>query len=724
VKHAHLIVFCPAFAALLAAPLEAQRTRRPARPEVATWAPDGVHVVLGGAWYEPATWQKVEAQPGPAPAAAGRGPRAVPAAIREAFVNTLGDLPAAVLAGERTRSTLPRAPVAHPGIQVSADQKVAALVAGGKLVVWRDGEGVKTVAEGLAGVRHFEIAPDGRAVSYIDDFDLYVTRTRDGRTTRVTEDGGENFFNGELDWVYQEEVYGRFDFDATWWAPDGANLAFLRIDEGGVDTFTVVDHIPDQLELERLKYPKAGRTNPRATLSLVRESDGAKVAVDLGKYPASDEILIVRVGWTPQADKVVLLVQDREQTWLDLNFADPATGALTTVLRETCEDGWVERLPMPRWLEDGSFLWESDRTGYRHLYRYERGGKLLATVTHGEWQVTDVIRLEERANWIAFYGTTEDYAIGKNAYRATLDGKSIVRLTQGRGDHSIELNADGSMLLDSFSSLENPGEQWLRKADGTDVRKIHALEAAASAQKWEQIDARDGVKLDVLYTLPQGFDPTKKYPVWIETYSGPDSPSVRDSWRGGGVAPDWFVPLQVNVRSASGRGMKFTKTCYRQFGVQELRDIEDAVDWICKTHPWADPARVGISGWSYGGFMAAYALTHSDKFKCGIAGAGVYDWRLYDTIYTERYMATPQRNREGYDRSSCVKAAANLKGHLLIIHGTMDDNVHLQNAMQFVHALQNANQQEFTLMVYPKSRHGVGSRHLAVLRERFMRARL
>ncbi|MCB9889009.1 MAG: S9 family peptidase [Planctomycetes bacterium] len=235
--------------------------------------------------------------------------------------------------------------------------------------------------------------------------------------------------------------------------------------------------------------------------------------------------------------------------------------------------------------------------------------------------------------------------------------------------------------------------------------------------------------LDVTYRLPSGFDLAKKYPVWIQTYSGPASPSVRDAWPRarrrvpGATANDWYVVLQVNVRSASTQGMKYSKYCYRSFGVQAVRDLEDAIDWLC-THPWADRARVGISGWSFGGFMTAFAMTHSDRFKCGIAGAGVYDWRLYDTIYTERYMATPQHNREGYDGSSVVKAAKNLRGHLLLVHGTMDDNVHFQNTVQLVHALQQAGKQNFELMIYPRSRHGVGSRHLGALQQKFIRERL
>ncbi|MBL8900707.1 MAG: DPP IV N-terminal domain-containing protein, partial [Planctomycetes bacterium] len=684
------------------APLsEAQRGRARADGG-AIWASDGVHLILDdGKWIEAESGKEVEVPkrpetpPDPNSAAARRK------RCEEALVAAYGKaVPANVLRGERPGSTLPRAPQKHTGLQMTADGARAAIVIDGALYTWKDGEAAKKVlASGLEGVRHFALAPDGSATVGIEGFDLWLTHTADGKRLRLSDDGGENLFYGELDWVYQEEVYGRGNFQGAWFSPSSKYLAFLRTDENGVDTFTVVDHIPNQLGLEHLKYPKAGRINPRATLHFASVADGKRVAADLSAYKAEDEILLVRVDWTPDGKECLLMVQNREQTWLDLVGVDPATGKARKIVSERCEDGWVNRLEPAQFLADGSFLWESERTGFKHLYRYTLDGKQVAAVTSGEWEVRGVLRLDEAQGWIVVTGGAKDYAIGLHAYRATLDGKSQVQLTEGRGSHRIALNAAGTLLVDSFTHLENPGETWLRRADGSTVRSLAKKEAPANAvfPKWHQIHARDGELLDVTVTLPKDFDEQKKYPVWIDTYSGPDSATVRDAYRGP-AAGTWYVGLQCNVRSASGRGMKYTKACYKQFGVQELRDLEDAVDWLCKTFPWADASRVGITGWSYGGFMTAFALTHSKKFKCGIAGAGVYDWELYDTIYTERYMATPQRNPQGYAASSVVKAAKDLHGQLLIVHGTMDDNVHLQNAIQFVHELQKAGKANFELM--------------------------
>ena len=690
------------------------------------WAPDGLHLQKGRHWFDPATLKEVEA--------VDQAPlRDSSRALRAEFEGALNEatgrrVPASVLRGREPMSTLPRAKLRYPGARTSADGKSASVVIDGALWTWRASGKAKKIASGLEGIRHFEAAPDGSALSWIKDNDLYLTRTEDGTVFRLTQDGGDSLFNGELDWVYQEEVYGRYVFKGTWWSPSSDQLAWIRIDEEGVDTFLVVDHIPNKLKVERIRYPKAGSVNPRASLRVSRPSDGRTTAIDLSKYRPEDEILIVRVGWVPEGDRVFFMVQNREQTWLDLNLGNPESGAVETLIHEECQDGWVNVLSLPRFLKDGSFLWESERSGFKHLYRYDRTGKLLATVTSGERELRSIIKLDEERGQVSYYTSGE--AVGRQAFVSTLDGKRTDPLSEGLGYHTVSLSKDGRYAIDRFDSLSNPGEQWLRtvgKKKAIQTWKANARKSAGRAGFF-QVKARDGEILDVTVKKPRNFDAKKSYPVWIDTYSGPDIPSVRNRWGAGGDRGGWFsrrgiILMQVNVRSASGRGMRYTKTCYRQFGVQELKDLEDAVSWLTKK-PWADAGRVGISGWSYGGFMTAFALTHSKMFKCGIAGAGVYDWRLYDTIYTERYMAKPQNNPEGYAKSSVVEAAGNLHGQLLIVHGTMDDNVHMQNSIQFIHALQQANKQNFEFMIYPKSRHGVGSRHLSTLRRRFIEKNL
>lgn len=703
----------------------------------AKWAPDGRHLVgEGGKWFEAETGKEAEAAPGkPAepvrPDPKDRAKDALAAARG-------GDVPAAALGSRTNASTLPRAADKESGWVEAPDGSLGAAFLDGELwVVPADGP-ARMLARDAKGWRRVDVAPKGRHIAFVRAFNLEIIDTASGAIVPLSRDGGENLFYGELDWVYQEEVYGRFDFQGAWWSPDGGHLAFLRIDEGAVHEYTVVDHIPYRLEIERLKYPKAGDPNPVATLHVARAADGRTVALDLSKYPPEDGILIVRVAWSPSGDRVIFQVQDREQTWLDLNAADPATGRVTTLFRETSR-AWVNVLAQPRWLADGGFLWESERTGYKHVYRYAADGTLHGAVTAGEWQVKDVVLVDEKRREIVFTGS-RDGAVDSNTYRVGFDGKGLVRLTPGPGSHRVEFNHDRSLHLDTVSSLSDPGEQRLCRADGTVVRVIAKAALPDAAEKHGMsvpeivsIPARDGYRLDAAVVKPFAWDGAgngRTWPIWINTYSGPDAPTVSNVWRGDAfaqfLAQEGILGLQVNVRSASGRGQHHTDACYRQFGVQELKDLEDAVAWVVKNRA-GDPDRVGITGWSYGGFMTAYALTHSRAFRLGIAGAGVYDWRDYDTIYTERFMRTPQNNADGYKVSSCVEAASDLHGHLLIVHGTTDDNVHVQNAMQFIYALQKAGK-HFDLMLYPRSRHGIGdprqARHLRDLTWRTIREHL
>ncbi|MGE3354942.1 MAG: S9 family peptidase [Planctomycetota bacterium] len=572
--------------------------------------------------------------------------------------------------------------------------------------------------------REAHLSPAGTQVSFVRGGDLFVLDVDGGHEWQVTTGGSDELLHGVLDWVYQEEVYGRGNFQGHWWSPDGAAIAVLTLDESPVREFTIVDHVPDGfLDRERAvrtevaNYPKAGDPNPFASLSVVHTGARKTVPVDLSAYP--DDVLVVRVGWTDDAATLLVTLQDRIQTWAELCAVDPATGKLTRWIREESPT-WVNRPEPPRFLPDGTFLWLSERTGYQHLYRYRADGTLMHPVTAGDWQVRDVVRVDAERGLVWFEGT-RDGATGRHLYRTDLAGagaaaSGVVLLTPGVGTHSGRLSPDGRWVLDTWSAMDRlPTARLLDGETGRVVRELGTAEPGASAEyafapkERLAIPARDGYLLDATVMLPTELAPGRSYPVFLPTYSGPDAPTVRDAWSHSTyhqfLAQQGFVVLQVNVRSASGRGQQHTGTCYRQLGVQELQDLEDAVAWVCRERH-GDPARVAIDGWSYGGFMAAYALTHSKAFALGIAGAGVYDWRLYDTIYTERYMRTPEENKTGYDATSVIKAAKDLSGHLVLLHGTMDDNVHMQNCMQLLWELQKAGKQNFELMMYPRSQHG------------------
>lgn len=561
-------------------------------------------------------------------------------------------------------------------------------------------------------------SPDGRLVAFVRNHNLYVTDL-EGRERALTTDGHDQLLNGRLDWVYQEEIYGRGTHRAYWWSPDSSRIAFLQSNEAPVPEFTVVDHIPYRQTLEVTDYPKAGDPNPTVRLGVVRSTGGPVLWVDTSKYGAAEH-LIVNVSWTPDSRDVVFQVQDREQTWLDLNLADASKGTTKTLFRETTQ-AWVSELGAPTWLKDGTFLWLSERDGWQHLYRYRRDGTLVGRVTSGKWELTTLYGVDETAGVVYFAGTERSH-IGRDIYRVALDGSDLKRLSEREGTTSASFNPGLTMYVGTWSDVNTPHQVRLHKADGSELRILDANEVPAlkeyklSKPEFVQVTTKDGFTLEAMLIKPVGFDPSRKYPVYQHTYAGPHAPQVRNAWGGTNqmyhqlLAQRGIAVWVCDNRSASGKGAESAWTAYKRLGETELADIEECLNYL-KQQPWVDSSRIGINGWSYGGFMVSYALTHSPSFAMGIAGGSVTDWRDYDSIYTERYMLMPQNNPDGYARTAPRNAAKNLHGELLLLHGLMDDNVHVQNTIQFAYELQKAGK-PFELMLYPKSRHGVSDPQL------------
>ncbi|NOT02284.1 MAG: prolyl oligopeptidase family serine peptidase [Phycisphaerales bacterium] len=566
-------------------------------------------------------------------------------------------------------------------------------------------------------------SPDGRFVAFIRNNDLHAVDIQTRTDRQLTTGGADLTRNGKMDWVYYEELYNR-DWRAFWWAPDSAHIAFLRLDDTQLKSHAVIDDSARDQQVASERYPKPGEPNPRVALGIVSIGGGNARWVDLDLY-SIDDCLLPRVGWLPDGDTLYFYVQNRSQTWLDVNTAD-LRGKTRTRWRETT-DAWVGDPGEPRFLNDGTWLLPSERSGRRHLERVNSENGERTAVTSGEWDVRRVHHLDADGGWVYFTGT-HDSPIAENLYRVSLlapnanggTSPAPARLTSDSGNHSVNVGPTGAYFVDTCSDRFTPSSVKLRTGDGRlvrmlDTNPVYDLEDYDLARdELFQITARDGYSLEAILTRPHDFDSASRYPVWIMTYAGPESPTVRDAW-GRGRAMDYAISdagvliLRVDPRSASGKGAASAWTAYKTLGKQELADLTDAVEWL-KRQPYVDPKRIGVSGHSYGGFMTAYAMTHSDLFAAGIAGAPVTDWRLYDSIYTERYMDTPQNNPDGYAASSVVDAAKNLHGRLLILHGAMDDNVHLQNTMQFVHALQEADK-PFDLMIYPRSRHGIRGDH-------------
>ncbi len=579
--------------------------------------------------------------------------------------------------------------------------------------------------------------PTETRVAYVRGNNLYVQTLVEGTEIALTEDGSDTLFNGKLDWVYQEELYGRGNFKGFWWSPSGRFLALLRLDEKEVHRFTVTDHIPTRQQLEVTSYPKAGDPNPQVSIGIIDVETGEQQWLDL--TPSNTpEPLISRVGWHPQQDQLVFQVQDRVQTFLDFHVASYQEGRWNTK-RWFREDSpaWVESPGQPHWLSDGSFLWLSSRSGTQQVYHYDANGELIKAVTSGPGEVRDLLKVEENLQEI-WVSATFDSLVERHTYRLALSGEKQLRLTELGWDHSTQVSPSGNYFIDTRSNANRPTQVRLLNREGELQRLLNPnapdrlRHVRISEPEFLQVEARDGHRLDAMLILPPDFDPTEKYPVLVHVYSGPQAPTVRNAWRGTTylwhqlLAQQGYVIWMCDNRSATYGGAAAAWPIHRDLGTQELADIEDGVRWLVQ-HDWIDGERVGIWGWSYGGYMTAFALTHSKMFKVGIAGAPVTDWANYDTIYTERYMGRPQDNQEGYERSSVVKAAANLQGHLLLIHGAMDDNVHLTNTLQLSYELQRAGK-DFELMIYPKSRHGVTQpdlrRHLRGLMTDFLKEHL
>ena len=612
--------------------------------------------------------------------------------------------------------------VRNVGSRMTKDKSASLVEAGGEyLLVRHDGTPAARFGKTGDGKELAGISPGGTHLAYVKGGDLYRVDAATGAAVRLTDDGGGDILNGKSDWVYEEELFGRGNRRLYWWGPDGA-VAFLRLDDTPVHKFTLSKFFPARGEVETYSYPKPGDPNPTVKLGVALPGKSA-TWLSLGDDPPADT-LVSRVGWRPDG-VAFAYVQNRTQTWLDVCVWPDLAGPPVKLFRETTK-AWVEDLGEPHWLPDGGFLVLSERTGWKHVYHYSATGKLVGPVTAGEWAVQGLVRVD--ADGTVYVTGGKDTPTGSHLYRAKLDGSDFARVTPAGGTHRVTLAPSGPLYLDRYADEETPtktavrsGAEVVRTLDSNPMPERDRLKWG----KYERVTVTtpDGFVLEGALTYPPAFDPAKTYPIWVRTYAGPHAPTVKDGWaprtQQQALAALGIVVFDIDPRSASGKGAVSAWACYRQMGVSELADIETAVKWLT-AKPWADAKRVGISGHSYGGFMTAYALTHSKLFAAGIAGAPPTDWRLYDTIYTERYMGLPSENKDGYDKTSVVKAAGNLHGKLLLLHGLMDDNVHVQNTIQLVDALQAANK-EFELMVYPKSRHGIGGGHYQRLQTEFIK---
>ncbi len=557
-----------------------------------------------------------------------------------------------------------------------------------------------------------KFSPDGRRVGFVRGNNIYVSDLASGTETALTTDGGENVINGTSDWVYEEELYLR---DAFRWSPDGRRLAFWRLDQTVIRPFYLVNADSLYPQLVPVRYPKAGTPNSEVRIGVVEVANGRTAWIELG---SDKDIYVAAMDFADSPDEIWLTRLNRHQNRLDLLLADVRTGAARVIMADT-DSAWVDAHE-PRWINGGKqFLFLSERDGYAQLYLFNRDGRLVRRVTPGGWDVLEVYAVDEKAKAIYFTGAS-DGPLGRPVLRVGLDGKGLTPISAEPGTHGIEFDPTHELYVDTYSRAGVPPVQTLRRSDGTLVRtiadnaklaaKVNAL--GLNRPGFIKIPTPDGVELNAWIIKPTGFDPARRYPLLMIVYGGPGSQTVTDDWGGSGylwhqmLAQDGCLIASVDNRGTGGRGVKFKKITYLHLGRYESADQVAAARYFASL-PYVDATRIGIWGWSYGGYTASRTMfLGGGVFKAALAVAPVTDWRLYDTIYTERYMRTPAENPAGYDEASALPYADSLKGNFLVVHGTGDDNVHFQNTLQLVRRLEAANKQ-FDLRVYPNKTHSI-----------------
>jgi len=559
------------------------------------------------------------------------------------------------------------------------------------------------------------LSPDSKSLAYTRANNLYAFDLDSGLEYQITADGSETVYNGWASWVYFEEILGRGSrYAAFWWSPDSRKIAFLRFDDSPVPIFPIFRSTGVHGELENQRYPKSGDPNPKVKLGIVALPDNKVVWAD---FDENADHYVAWPFWLPASDRLAVQWMNRGQDNIKIFSVDPKTGGKEEILDEK-QAAWVEFFEDLYFFKDGSgFLLRSDVDGWRHLYSYDLKGKLRARLTEGSWQVAGISLVDEKNKWV-YFSANKERSTETGLYRVRFDGQGLEHLSKEPGSHFCQVSPGASYFLDMSTSVEHPSRQDLFRSDGTRVRNVDSSESptikeyALAKKELFTIPTEDGYSLPAYWILPPDFDESKKYPVVFTVYGGPGAPTVSNSyppvpWLY--LAQEGIIVLSVDHRGSSHFGKKGAALMHRSLGKWEMNDLSQAVKWL-RQKPFVDAAKIGITGGSYGGYTTCLALTYgADYFTHGIASSSVTDWRLYDSVYTERYMDTPAENKEGYEFGSVMTHAKNLKGVLFLEHGDMDDNVHMQNTVQLIDALMEQDK-NFEYMIFPNQRHGFGGK--------------
>ncbi|WP_111669272.1 S9 family peptidase [Algoriphagus litoralis] len=608
----------------------------------------------------------------------------------------------------------------------NADESKALIATDVESIYRRSSKGIFYVVDMASGqkqelmngekISYATLSPDNDKVAFVKENNLYIVELATNKLTQITTDGAWNkVINGSADWVYEEEFSMAQAFK---WSPDGKKIAFIRFDETQVPEFNMQIWGPLYPQDYKFKYPKAGEKNALVSIHVYDLTSGKTQKVDAG---TETDIYLPRIYWTKDANQLAFIRMNRLQNQLDLFHADATTGESKLIISDTSKTyvdlDYNDDL---QYLSDGkSFIRTSEQDGFKHIYHHNMDGSLIRQITSGNWEVSSMVGIDEKAKKLYFI-STEASPLERNFYVINLDGKGKKSLTPAKGTHTINMSGDHRFFIDYYSTTDSPVNVTLNEASGKVIKVLENNQAlkdklagfALGKKEFFSFATVDGTELNGYIIKPADFDPTKKYPVLMYVYGGPGSQNVLNSW--GGTRDFWHQQLAaegiivacVDNRGTGGRGRDFKHSTYANLGKLETIDQIEGAKFFAKM-PFVDASRIGIWGWSYGGYMSSLALMKgNDVFKTAIAVAPVTTWRYYDTIYTERYLQTPQLNAAGYDDNSPITHVNMLKGNFLLIHGTGDDNVHFQNSVDLVNALIAADKQ-FETFYYPNRNHGI-----------------
>ncbi|WP_138430522.1 S9 family peptidase [Fodinibius saliphilus] len=576
-------------------------------------------------------------------------------------------------------------------------------------------ENTQKLTQSTKKQQYAKLSPSGDKAAFVQDNNLYLVNLKSGEEKAITTDGKFNhIINGATDWVYEEE----FGIARAWyWSPDGEKIAFYRFDESRVKEFFMTDWGDLYPGLTRFKYPKAGEKNSVVKIGVYDLKQDKTTWMDVG---SENDQYIPRINWTKDSDLLAIRRMNRLQNKQDLMLADVKSGQ-TEIIKTETSDAWIDVNDNLKFLKNGEqFIYTSEESGYNHIYLYNMSGERIRQITEGDWEVTNYLGYSED-NGKIYYVSTEESSLERHLYSVNIDGSGKKKLTDGTGWNRINMSRDYKYYIETSSAPQSPPQYTLHKGSGEKVRVLEdnqeledtLTKYAMPSKEYIEIPLEQAT-LNAYILKPHDFDPKKKYPVLFYVYGGPGSQTVSKRY-GGSQRPTWhrylteqdYIVVSVDNRGTGARGRDFEKQVYKKLGQYEVQDQIASAKYLIDEYNFIDESRLGIWGWSYGGYMSSLVLAQAnDIFSTAIAVAPVTNWKYYDTIYTERFMQTPQMNPEGYKKGSPLTYAGQIKGEYLLVHGTGDDNVHFQNAVEMVDKL-IAEDVQFETMYYPNRSHGI-----------------